>query len=194
MKAVITAILLDPEARANDNGGNDLADDGHLQEPALFIAGVVRAFGGTIAMNNYFGWDLENLSQEVYNAPSVFNYYSPSFVPPGSTLLGPEFQLDTPDSSVYRANMVASVFSQWSNPVLFYGPGTNVDVTPFMALSPTPAILVAALDLTLTHGAMPASMKQDIVTAVTNDTNGNLSRVLTGAWLILTSSYYNVWH
>jgi hypothetical protein len=37
-------------------------------------------------------------------------------------------------------------------------------------------------------------MKQAIVTAVTDDTAGNLSRVETGAWLILTSSYYNVWH
>jgi hypothetical protein len=160
----------------------------------LFIAGMVRAFGGAMAVNNYFGWDLVNMSQDIYNAPSVFNYYSPSFVPPGSTLLGPEFQIDTPDSSVYRANMVANLFSSWSSPVLNYGPGTNIDVTPFVALSPNPATLVAALDLTLTHGAMPASMKQDIVTAVTNDTNGNLSRVLTGAWLILTSSYYNVWH
>jgi len=194
MKAVITAILLDPEARANDNGGNDLASDGHLQEPVLFIAGMVRAFGGSMALNNYFGWDLVNMSQDIYNAPSVFNYYSPSFVPPGSTLLGPEFQIDTPDSAVYRANMVANLFSSWSNPVLNYGPGTNIDVTPFVALSPNPATLVAALDLTLTHGAMPASMKQAIVTAVTNDTNGNLSRVLTGAWLILSSSYYNVWH
>ena len=194
MKAVITAILLDPEARANDNGGNDLANDGHLQEPVLFIAGMFRAFGGTMALNNYFGWDLVNMSQDIYNAPSVFNYYSPSFVPPGSTVPGPEFEIDTPDSAVYRANMVANLFSSWSSPVLNYGPGTNIDVTPFVALSPNPATLVAALDLTLTHGAMPASMKQAIVTAVTNDTNGNLSRVLTGAWLILSSSYYNVWH
>jgi hypothetical protein len=41
---------------------------------------------------------------------------------------------------------------------------------------------------------MQTAMKQTIVTAVTNDTNGSLSRVETGAWLILTSSYYNVWH
>ena len=41
MKAVLTAILLDPEARANDEGGDDQANDGHLQEPILFIAGIV---------------------------------------------------------------------------------------------------------------------------------------------------------
>jgi hypothetical protein len=194
MKAVITAILLDPEARANDNGGSDQPTDGHLQEPALFIAGMFRAFGGTMSNQNYFGWDLSNLSQDIYNAPSVFNYYSPTFVPPGSTLLGPEFQIDTPDAAVYRANMVANLFFSWSNPVLNYGPGSNLDISPYVALASNPATLVAALDLTLTHGTMPAPMKQAIVTAVTNDTNGNLSRVETGAWLILTSSYYNVWH
>jgi hypothetical protein len=194
MQAVIRAILLDTEARANDNGGNDLATDGHLQEPILFITGFMRAFGGTVATGNDFGWDLVNMSQDLYNAPSVFNYYSPTFVPPGSSILGPEFQIDTPDSAVYRANMVGNLFSSWSNPVLNYGPGTFLDVTPYMALSSSPATLVAALDLTLTHGTMPSAMKQDLVTAVTSDTNGNLSRVLTGAWLILSSSYYNVWH
>jgi uncharacterized protein (DUF1800 family) len=194
MQAVITAILLDPEARANDNGGSDQPTDGHLQEPALFIAGMFRAFGGTMSNQNYFGYDLFNLSQDIYNAPSVFNYYSPTFVPPGSTLLGPEFQILTPDAAVYRANMVANLFFSWSNPVLNYGPGTNIDLTPYVALAANPATLVAALDLTLTHGTMPAQMKTAIVTAVTNDTNGNLSRVETGAWLILSSSYYNVWH
>jgi uncharacterized protein (DUF1800 family) len=194
MQAVISAILLDPEARANDNGGNDQPTDGHLQEPALFIAGMFRAFGGTMTNQNYFGWDLVNMSQDLYNPPSVFNYYAPSFVPPGSTVLGPEFQIYTPDAAVYRANMVASLFFSYSNPVLNYGPGTNIDITPYVALASNPATLVAALDLTLTHGTMPAPMKQIVVSAVTNDTNGNLSRVETGAWLILSSSYYNVWH
>jgi uncharacterized protein (DUF1800 family) len=194
MQAVIAAILLDPEARANDNGGNDQPSDGHLQEPALFIAGMFRAFGGTMSNQNYFPWDLVNMSQDIYNAPSVFNYYAPTFVPPGSTLLGPEFQILTPDATVWRANMAAGLFFSYSNPVLNYGPGTNIDLTPYLALAANPATLVAALDLTLTHGTMPAPMKQAIVTAVTDDTNGSLSQVETGAWLILTSSYYNVWH
>lgn len=194
MQAVVAAVLLDPEARANDNGGADLTSDGHLQEPVLFITGMIRAFGGTVSNQNYFSWDLLNLGQDVYNAPSVFNYYSPSFVPPGSTLLGPEFQINTPDNSVYRANVVQNLFGSWSNPVLSYGPGTTVDVSSFLPLAPNPASLVAALDLTLTHGTMPSGMKQTIINAVTSDVNGNLSRVETGAYLILTSSYYNVWH
>ncbi len=40
MPTVISAILLDQEARANDEGLSDLPVDGHFQEPALFIAGL----------------------------------------------------------------------------------------------------------------------------------------------------------
>ena len=37
-------------------------------------------------------------------------------------------------------------------------------------------------------------MKQIIVNAVSSDGLGALHRVQTGIYLILTSSYYNVWH
>ncbi len=70
-----------------------------------------------------------------------------------------------------------------------------MDLTPFLLLASTPATLVNALDLTLTHGTMPAAMKQIVVTAVTADAmNGSLHQVQTACYLILTSSYYNVWH
>ena len=90
--------------------------------------------------------------------------------------------------------MVHSLFGQYSNPVQNYGPGTTVDLTAFVPLASTPATLVSALDLTLTHGVMPAAMKSAIVSAVTADTQGNLHRVENACYLILTSSYYNVWH
>jgi hypothetical protein len=194
MQATISAVLLDPEARANDNGGNDQISDGHLQEPALFIAGMVRAFGGQMTNQNYFPWDLFNMGQDLFDAPSVFNFYSPTYGVPGTTLLGPEFQIHTPNSAVWRANVVRSLFSQWSNPVETYGPGTTVDVTAFVPLAATPAVLVEALDLTLTHGTMPAGMKSAIVSAVTADTSPLLQKVEDACYLILTSSYYNVWH
>ncbi len=194
MKAVVTAVLLDPEARANDNGGQDQVTDGHLQEPVLYIAGIVRAFGGTMTMQNYFGFDLYNMHQDVFNPASVFNYYSPMFTAPGTGLQGGEFQIYTPDIAVYRANMVANFLGAYNNPVQGYGPGTTVDLTPFVALAPQPATLVAALDLTLTHGTMPATMKNDIIAAVAAETQGNVFRVEDAVWLIITSGYYNVWH
>jgi hypothetical protein len=194
MRAVITAILMDPEARANDNGGNDEPTDGHLQEPALFISGMVRAFGGQMNDQNYYADDLANMGQDLFNPASVFNYYSPNYGVPGTTLMGGEFEIHTPNNAIYRANVVHNLFNQYSNPVQTYGPGTMVDLTAFVPLASTPATLVSALDLTLTHGVMPASMKSAIVSAITADTSGNLHRVENACYLILTSSYYNVWH
>jgi Protein of unknown function (DUF1800) len=194
MKALITAILLDPEARGNDSGGADQAGDGHLQEPALFIAGMIRAFGGQMSTQNDFPWDLVNLNQDLFNAPSVFNFYSPTYAVPGTTVLGPEFEIHTPNNAIWRANVVSTLFSQWSNPVQSYGTGTTLDLSPFVPLASTPATLVNALDLTLTHGTMPAGMKSQIVSAITADTGGALQRVEHACYLILTSSYYNVWH
>jgi len=194
MMAVISAVLLDPEARANDNGGSDQVSDGHLQEPALFIAGMVRAFGGQMTDQNYFPWDLVNLGQDLFDAPSVFNYYSPTYVVPGTALLGGEFEIHTPNNAIWRADVVRTLFGQWSNPVENYGPGTTVDVTAFVPLASTPATLVNALDLTLTHGTMPAGMKATIVNAIAVDGLSPLQKVEEACYLILTSSYYNVWH
>ncbi len=195
MKTVITAILLDTEARANDQGGNDQPTDGHFQEPVLFVTGMVRAFGGQMNTQNYFQYDLTNMGQDIYDAPSVFNYYSPAYVAPGSGgLLGPELQIDNPNSAILRENLITGIFSQWSNPVASYGPGTTIDLTPLLPLAATPATLVNAIDFTLTHGVMPAAMKTAIVSAVAGDTLGSLHQVQTAIYLTLVSGYYNVWH
>ncbi len=195
MKAAITAILLDPEATANDAGGNDQVSDGHLQEPALYLAGVVRAFGGTMSDQNYYAGEMANMGEDVFDSPSVFNFYSPSYVVPGTGgMQGPEFQIFTPNNAIVRANEIASLFGQYSNPVQSYGPGTVIDLTPFLPLAATPSVLVDALDLTLTHGVMPSAMKTAIVNAVTAETSGALRQVQTACYMILTSNYYNVWH
>jgi hypothetical protein len=196
MQATVAAVLLDPEARANDEGGKDLTADGHLQEPALFIPAMVRAFGGQMNDQNYYASELAALGEDLFDAPSVFNYYAPGYVVPGTSLLGGEFQIHSPNNAIVRANEVASLmFSQYSNPVQSYGPGTTVDLTPFIALAATPSTLVDALDLTLTHGVMPAAMKSQVFAAVNADKgSGNVHQVQTACYLILSSSYYNVWH
>ncbi len=196
MPTVVTAILLDQEARANDAGGNDQPTDGHLQEPALFVPGFVRAFSGTMTTGNYYQQTLGMLGQDIYNPVSVFSYFSPGYLVPGAGgLLGPEFEIDTPNAAILRENLVAEFFNQWSNPVQNNGPGTLIDLTPFLPLAATPQTLISALDLTLTHGTMPAPMNQIITNAVTADkTNGALFQVEEAIYLILESGYYNVWH
>ena len=108
--------------------------------------------------------------------------------------MGGEFQIFTPNNAIIRTNEVAYLMSQYSNPVASYGPGASFDLSPFLPLASNPATLVNALDLTLTHGTMPAAMKSAIVSAVSANTNGNLKMVQEACYLILTSNYYNVWH
>ena len=92
MKAVITAILMDPEARRGDDPATAVGTDGHLQEPILYMTGLLREFGATSDGSNlaYYG---SNMGQEALFSPSVFNFYSPSYVIPGTTMYGPEFQI-----------------------------------------------------------------------------------------------------
>lgn len=195
MKAVIKAILLDTEARANDEGQDQQATDGHLQEPALFLAGMYRAFSGTITDANNYQWYLSTVGQNIYSSPDVFNYYDPEYNVPGTALIGGEFDINSPNNSVLRANLVQGLFGAFSNPVQNAGAGTMVDLTPYLYLGANPAKLVDALDLALTHGTMPAEMKSIIATAVANvNEGGNLRKVQKGIFLILSSGYYNVWH
>jgi uncharacterized protein (DUF1800 family) len=206
MQAVITAVLMDPEARANDPGGMDQATDGHMQEPALFLAGLIRAFNGTVNDQNYFSYDLLNLEQDLFNPASVFNYYSSSYVVPAGYIspapagptTGGEFQIFDTYSSIYRANLVSNLFGSFSSPLINYGPGTSIDLTSYQALAKNPTALVNAMDQTLTRGLLPAAVKNIIATAVAAEdpagyTDG-MKQVETALYLIATSNYYNVWH
>jgi hypothetical protein len=194
MQSVISAILLDTEARQNDVAGVTQANDGHLQEPILFLAGLFRALGATVNDQNYFAYDLTNMSQDIYDAPSVFNYFSPGYVVPGFGIGGPEFQIYTSYSSIYRDNVVSSVFGAYSGNVQTYGPGTSVDLSAYVAMANSPATLVDALDMALTNGLMPVGLKQILATAVQAEQGGNLRRVQTALYLLLSSGYYNVWN
>ena len=108
MGAVIRAILLDPEARTmpkvsspiNASTGQTLESYGKLREPVVRLAHLLRAYNATsytgqwrIGSTNY-NW---SLSQVPLDAPSVFNFWRPGYVPPntslgGKNLVAPEFQ------------------------------------------------------------------------------------------------------
>jgi uncharacterized protein (DUF1800 family) len=200
MQAVISAVLTDPEARANDVPGVTQPTDGHLQEPILFLAGLLRGLNAYVDDTNYYEQDLANMGQDIYDAPSVFNYFSPGYQAPTYPGLGaPEMQIFNTYTAVYRDNLVlgsygAGLFASYSNPIASYGPGTTIDLTPFIALAGNPTTLVNALDLSLTCGLAPAGLKTILVNAVTAETGGPLRQVQTALYLLLSSGYYNVWN
>jgi len=98
MKAVIKAVLLDPEARDCCAEKQDNAY-GHLREPLLRYMNLVKGLNLTSTTGIYRNVmvDIYNkLEQRALNSPSVFNFYSPFYVPDGPLAqngkVAPEFQ------------------------------------------------------------------------------------------------------
>jgi uncharacterized protein (DUF1800 family) len=129
LKAVVQAILLDPEARVGQFQAPD--SFGKLREPLLRMTHFWRATGalhhcgqdaGGLHYANqpyrYAGYTTAyGTSDETYgsgvgqaplDSPTVFNFFKPSFVPAGEmatrTLKGPEFQIATDSLIVSSTN------------------------------------------------------------------------------------------
>jgi uncharacterized protein (DUF1800 family) len=159
--AVIKAILLDPEARQGDDHPADQPrTGGHLREPVLYVNGILRALGAKVAVNNQFWthWD-GLLDQKLFFPVSVFNYYSPFFEIPGTTMSGPEFQLLSASAALWRANFINAL-------LLNQVPGIAIDLSSFVSLAANPDQLINAVDARFMRGQMPATMRSTIMTAV----------------------------
>jgi hypothetical protein len=191
MQAVIAAILLDSEARRGDSTATANPGDGHLREPVLYIANILRAFGATTdgaAPAN----SASSMSQSVMDSPSVFNFFPPNYGIPGTNLLGPEFDLETTATTLVRANFINS-FVYGS-----IGTGTTVSFTTYANLAANPNAtgqLLDTLNALLLHNAMTSDARASILAAVNAVPAGstqNLARAQAAIYLILSSSQYQV--
>jgi uncharacterized protein (DUF1800 family) len=108
MKAVITAILLDPEARGSRKTAPTY---GKLREPFQFATNLLRQFNarsadGTQLSDGYINPQTTGMGQNIWNSPTVFNYFPPDYGVPGTTLVAPEFGLLNSGTSFARINFV----------------------------------------------------------------------------------------
>ena len=214
MKAVISAILLDPEARGNAKTDPNY---GKLREPVQFAANFFRAMNvrdaaGTGQSDGVltFRGEYTGMGQTPFRSPTVFNYYSPDFVIPGTALLGPEFGLMTTGTTIQRMNFINRMVG-WnasgnaftgapypiSTNVLSWTPsGTSLTFTDLQALvaaDPTGNTLMDELNSRLMHGTMPAAMRASILGAVTPITSTDtMNRVRTAVYLTATSAQFQV--
>lgn len=191
LKAVIRAILMDSEARAGDM--NASFDGGHLREPILFLTAMVRGLGFTntdvnssyASLSNYSN----NLSERPYRANSVFNFFPPDYVIPGSTLNAPEFGIENTATAVLRLSLADSLVNNRIS-------GFAVDLSNTSALgimAANPANLVDTLSTLFMYSQMPDGMRSTIISAITPLTS-NAQRVRVAVYLIVTSSQYKVIH
>ena len=95
LKAVVKSILLDPEARSSVPSQSS----GKLKEPLLRLTQLWRAYGARSADGSYYYDPINEFSQSPLQAPSVFNFFSPFYAPPGEIsdagLTAPEMQIST---------------------------------------------------------------------------------------------------
>ncbi len=189
MKAVITAILMDPEARRGDDPSTAVATDGHLQEPILYMTGILRAFGATTDGQNlaYYGSDM---GQNALCSPSVFNFFAPTYVIPQTTMYGPEFQILTTATSLIRVN--------WVNSFVFnsIGSTTTVDFSGYASQASNPTTLLGNLNTLMLHGTMSSDMQTAILAAmqaVPAGSKQSMQQAQTAIYLIATSSQYQIW-
>ena len=166
MKAVVKAILLDPEARAVGTSPSA----GKVTEPVLRLAHMLRAFNAKSVSGRYTGIGLtddpsNSLDQTPMYAPTVFNFFRPGYKPVSQTLMTnnlvvPELQIVTDVSVAGYQNYIRA----WTQ--LNDTRDIKHDYTAEKALADTPAALVARMDLLLFHGMMPPTLKADIESAV----------------------------
>ncbi|MEA2173697.1 MAG: hypothetical protein QOD00_1289 [Blastocatellia bacterium] len=211
MKAVIAAILLDPEARG------DIKTDpnyGHLREPVLYITNLLRAFNATsdfdISGSNSYGQTVNGtfvvysngtanypatMDQDLFRSPTVFNYFPADYVMPGTTdVLGPEFGILSATTTLKRANFVNTLVFSGITPSAPDKPtGTQLDFSNWQSQGGNPAQLVDSLNALMMHGAMSSGMRSAIVQNVSNISASNpLLRAQTAVYLVATSAQYQV--
>ncbi len=191
MKAVITAILTDQEARAGDT--NAEYNGGHLREPVLFITAMMRALGFTNTDGNgsYFSLSGQSakLSEEPYRANSVFNFFPPNYVIPDSNLNAPEFDIENTATSVLQLSLADAIVN---NKIGSF----TVDLSNTSAmgkLAANPANLVDTLSMLFMHSQMPDTMRSTIINAITPLTS-NAQRARVAIYLVITSSQYKIIH
>jgi uncharacterized protein (DUF1800 family) len=203
LQAVIQAILMDQEARAGDT--NASFDGGHLREPMLYMTNIMRGLGFTFTgggtgtgpeyyytPGNYTG----TLNEKPYASGSVFNFFPPGYVIPGTNTNAPEFAIENTATAILRLTMADNLVN---NKISAF----SVDLSATSALGKMASAtgnattdstnLVTALNNIFMHGQMPAPMQSAIVSHVATLTNIG-ERVRVATYLVITSSQYKVMH
>jgi uncharacterized protein (DUF1800 family) len=186
LKAVVAAILLDPEARRGDDPAQAQPSDGKLKEPILFITNLLRSMNA-VSDGAALSDRADDMKEPPFFSPTVFNFYHPDHVIDGTTLVGPEFEIFDTSTDIARINFVNT---------LVYGSvsaTTTVDLSGYVPLAANPDQLVTAVGAVMMHGQVSDNMRSTLVTTLTAIPD-NTRRAKAAFYLIGSSSQFQVEH
>ena len=194
LKAVVKAILMDPEARGQGSANDPTY--GSLKEPVLMITNLIRGLSGITDGNRLEG-NASNLGQRPYFSPTVFNYFPPDQTIQGTTIVAPEFLIHTTQTAINRTNLVYNMITNPSqaDTTIAGSTGTRLNTMQFESLAANPQAMVDQVDLVLTDGQTPSAAKALIVTAVNAvPVASTAARAQMAVYLLASSFYYQVQH
>ena len=178
LKAVVKAVLMHAEARTVSD------TSGKVREPVLRLSAYLRAFPHSSDTGYWRVGNTDNpgtsLGQTPLRAPSVFNFYRPGYVAPGTqsgtrNLAAPELQLASETTAAgfvnyMRDNVSSGVGANNGtvNGVVRNRRDVQPDFTAELALATDVPGLVSRVADRLSYGNLGAVAQTDIATAVSS--------------------------
>ncbi|MEM6536520.1 MAG: DUF1800 domain-containing protein [Pseudomonadota bacterium] len=206
--ATASAVILDPEARQDTN--MTISSFGKVREPVLRFTHWARAFNVKSANAQEERWlqsmsGSDRIGQHPFRAPSVFNFFRPGFVAPGTAtanadLVAPELQIENEASIVGFANTMGRfIRDNTPNSSGASGDAFSPRYDVELELSEDVDALINRLDLLLTYGRLEQSTKDRIKTVLeamvireNRAESDRLDRVRTAIMMVVTSPEYTV--
>ncbi|MGD0545097.1 MAG: DUF1800 family protein [Candidatus Acidiferrales bacterium] len=203
MKAVITAILMDSEARAGDTQTGDEADatpavnGGHLREPLLWTMNLLRGLNApsssatSYPFVSFMSQAVASVGEAPFSQTSVFNFFPPSYVIPQTTINAPEFSLENTASVIPRMSLADKIIHNEVS-----GPMIDLSATSVIGQQASnPAGLVDYLGMVFMHSQMPSDMRTALISTISAIPSTNLqSRAEVAVYLVVSSAEYKIMH
>lgn len=200
LKEVVKAILLDPEARG------DVKTEpryGKLREPVMLLTNLARQFDArsadrTSLSDGVVTNETNSMGQIALMSPTVFNFYPPDYIVPGTSFNGPEFSLYTTGTAIARINFVNAMVVNGIaiNPERRVTAGTSLsfaELESLAAADPSGNQMMDWLNARMMHGTMSPQMRSTILNVVlTVPEWAPLLRAKRAVYLVATSSQYQV--
>ncbi len=185
LQAVITAILTDPEARAGDDpSAAPNPNFGHMREPVLFMANLLRGLNATLGASSAPYNDATLMGQELFYPPTVFSYFSPLYTVPGGAP-APEFGIYSTQTAAERADIVnAALYGKLDS-------STTLNLTAFEQYQNNVSGLLDYIGSVFLHSGMSSGLA-DAATSAASVVSTPAAQAQAALYVVLTSSEYQI--
>ncbi len=164
--AVVRAILIDDEARPSVQSDAD----GKVKEPLIRLTQLWRAYDARSESGRYpIGFAFIVFGQGPLQSPSVFNFFSPFYAPPGEIrdagLVAPELEIATEYLNTFVTNYMFYQTFAWNqtNVENLEPDDVYIDFSEELGLAADVDALIARVDEKLLAGRMSDTLRTEVV-------------------------------